>query len=364
MRSSLNAVQLLEPARRIKQQLRPLLSARRSEPVTALRPGIALGRGDILVVVDLEVGEPFWQSVRLARQNGARIGVLVYDLIPLQHPETCDSDEFVADFQRWWRTIHQDADFLLCYSQSTLDEIQSYPRPTGSPTNAEIPIGLFGLGADLDGCREGGDIRPKLCALLDGPAADPTYLMVGWLALRKNHVTVLEAFERAWAAGSAARLLIVGKEFGPAAKNLSRRIKTHPEHGRRLFWFDDISDCELEFCYRNGTALIAASFAEGFNLPILEARSRGLPVLAADIPIHREVAGSRSLYFSPFDAEHLAELITSRRCCSLRREPLEANEFRWPSWRDSCHEFLSRVLELAAPSETQATQLPVAYCQS
>jgi glycosyltransferase involved in cell wall biosynthesis len=52
--------------------------------------------------------------------------------------------------------------------------------------------------------------------------------------------------------------------------------------------------------------LIAAGYVESFSFTVVEGMAAGLPVLAADIPTHREVAGDAALYFRPLDPEDLA----------------------------------------------------------
>jgi hypothetical protein len=43
------------------------------------------------------------------------------------------------------------------------------------------------------------------------------------------------------------------------------------------------------------------SFAEGFGLPVIEALAVGTPVIASDLPAHREVAGDLAVYRDPAD---------------------------------------------------------------
>ena len=45
---------------------------------------------------------------------------------------------------------------------------------------------------------------------------------------------------------------------------------------------------------------------EGFGLPPLEALACGTPVLAADIPVLREVLGDQALFVPPLDVEAIA----------------------------------------------------------
>ena len=53
---------------------------------------------------------------------------------------------------------------------------------------------------------------------------------------------------------------------------------------------------ELAGLYRGAAALVLPSRYEGFGLPVLEAMASGLPVVAADEPALREVAGDAAVY--------------------------------------------------------------------
>lgn len=66
---------------------------------------------------------------------------------------------------------------------------------------------------------------------------------------------------------------------------------------------------EVERAYREATALIYVSFAEGQGLPPLEAMTHGCPVIAADVPVLRETCGDAALFVKPEDSGELADLM-------------------------------------------------------
>jgi alpha-1,2-rhamnosyltransferase len=177
------------------------------------------------------------------------------------------------------------------------------------------------------------------------------YLMVGMMSPRKNHALVLDAFERMWDDDIEVRLVIAGK--CPAnSQELQRRIGRHSEFGKRLFWFENVSDSELDYCYRQAAGLITASIAEGFNLPIVEALSRKCPVFASDLPVHREVGGAYAAFFPVADAASLAGLIRQHQQLGAIPGVESAEDLRWPDWSATCREMLRRAVDAAIDFET------------
>jgi glycosyltransferase involved in cell wall biosynthesis len=93
------------------------------------------------------------------------------------------------------------------------------------------------------------------------------------------------------------KLLLVGKEGWLVEKIISRIVNS--EHfNNKLFWFYSVDDGLLDFFYKQSSALIAMSIDEGFGLPLAEAASYGLPIIANDIPVFREVIGDNSFYLN------------------------------------------------------------------
>jgi len=70
-----------------------------------------------------------------------------------------------------------------------------------------------------------------------------------------------------------------------------------------------VPDEELVAIYQQAEAFVFPSLVEGFGLPGLEAMACGLPVLASDIPVFREVYRNGALYFNPFSVDDLVEKI-------------------------------------------------------
>jgi glycosyltransferase involved in cell wall biosynthesis len=79
--------------------------------------------------------------------------------------------------------------------------------------------------------------------------------------------------------------------------------------GADLVFHDGVDDAEYATLLDSATALVSASRDEGFGLPVVEAMSRGVPVVLTDIPIFREVGGDAALYARAGDPASFAAAI-------------------------------------------------------
>ena len=72
---------------------------------------------------------------------------------------------------------------------------------------------------------------------------------------------------------------------------------------------DNIPYKELSSIYAAHDLFVFPSISETFGHPLAESMSMGLPVIASDTPIHREICGDAALYFSPLKPSSLIEKI-------------------------------------------------------
>jgi len=260
--------------------------------------------GDVLLLADATWNYQPWSALRDASRVNLKVLQIVYDLLPIKHPEFF-VPELARKFNSWWVISGYYLDARLCISESVADDVRLLMPETmkpGSQTKS-FPLGSdFNLGVISD---HGDKCVSKY--IKDG--GGNLFLMVGTLEPRKNHAFVIDAFDRARSQGADIRLLIVGRQ-GWKSEELIQRINGHPEFGLALIWLEHCSDTELGHCYQNADALIAASVDEGYGLPIIEAENYGLVVLASDIKVFREVANSNVQFFDLDDVGQLADKLS------------------------------------------------------
>ncbi len=290
--------------------------------------------GDLLFMVDSSWEQypqfvPVFDSVR---RLGGRIVTVVYDLIPLRMPQFCSAG-LVDVFQRWFGMAVRHSDMLLCISGAVRDDVALYINEYGMRPAHWLQLDYWRLGADIVPESHDQAVRPEVAAMA-ADAGTPLFLMVGTIEPRKGHIAVLDAFDALWAQGSDARLCLAGKE-GWEVDTLMRRIRQHPELNQRLFFVERFTDAEINLCYSRAHALLAASVAEGYGLPIVEAAQHQVPVIATDIPVFREVAGPGAAYFPLGDREALMALVQRFATLGLAERQAMAAQVDILTWRES-----------------------------
>jgi glycosyltransferase involved in cell wall biosynthesis len=225
-------------------------------------------------------------AARLRRQ-GARPVFVLHDLIPITHAEYCRPGE--AD--RHWARVRHAATIgagVIANSEQTLRDF----RVAAASLGLEVPpVIVAPLAPAISNHRAGAR-----------PLREPYFVMLGTIEPRKNHLLILNIWRHlVEQLGSAApRLVLVGQR-GWECEQVLDLLERCAALGHSVIERRHCSDEELVNYLLHARALLFPSFIEGFGLPLVEALSLGVPVIASDIPVFREVAGSVPELIDPLD---------------------------------------------------------------
>lgn len=209
--------------------------------------------------------------------------VTIHDLTFLRFPDTMTPGALavLADLPK---RVHS-YDAVLTVSHAVAAEIES---ELGVPAD-RIVVAPNGVDSDW---RDATAICAERRKALSVP--ERWFMFLGTLEPRKNLPMLLDAYTQARAQRPDLPdlVLVGGRGWGPEV-NAGRGIRA----------VGYVSDEDLKGLLAGAQALCSPSLYEGFGLPVLEGLATGRPVLASDIPAHREVAGSQAELIDPHDRD-------------------------------------------------------------
>jgi hypothetical protein len=298
--------------------------------------------GDTFLGLDLNVlmSEVAFDTLERQRRRGLQVWFVVYDLLPLLMPD-CFDPGLRLPFHRWVSKIAGLSDGLVAISRSVADELAGYLEGVRPQRSKPLQITHFNLGGDLDGETPPSEIGPEHAQVIAALGGRTYFLKVGTIEPRKGHRQLLDAFDLLWREGRDVALVLVGKA-GWLTGDLVPHIKAHPELGARLFWLQGAGDAALDTLYGGATAVIQASYGEGFGLPLIEAARHRKPIIARDIPVFRELADGFATFFQGLTTADIAATIGAWLDTAPDLRP-QSDHMPWITWQQSAGELVAAV---------------------
>ena len=279
------------------------------------------------------------------KNSGVRIYFLIHDLLPLLRPDFFPPGH-ERSFLQWFNPVVDYADGVVTTSRTVADTLRMLaPVIETSRTTGRLNVAWNYSGADINSSVPTKGMPTTAHRVLKRLRTHLSFLMVGTIEPRKGHQQVICAFEKLWVEKVDVNLVIVGKTGWNNILPVIEKIRTHPALGKRLFWLEAVSDEYLEKIYSACACLIAASEAEGFGLPLIEAARHGLPIIARDIPVFREVCGQHIFYFSGESDQALADTILDWLELREKGKVIESAGLPWLTWKESAERLVRNILQ-------------------
>jgi glycosyltransferase involved in cell wall biosynthesis len=134
----------------------------------------------------------------------------------------------------------------------------------------------------------------------------PYVIALGTLEPRKNLLNLVQAMPFVERLEPELQLVLIGRP-GHAHGGLLRQIG---EVGSgRVEWLGSVSDHDAAALVQGAAVLAFPSLCEGFGLPAVEGMAAGVPVVASDIPVMREICGDAARLVDTTSPPALAEAL-------------------------------------------------------
>lgn len=162
------------------------------------------------------------------------------------------------------------------------------------------------------GCIQVNSLKKTGYALAVGtiePRKNYAYLLENWASLLQNREEKL-------------KLYIVGSK-GWKTSTVIRKLRAGVKN---VVWLEKVCDSSLYELYANAAIFISASKAEGFNLPVREALSFGIPVVLSEIDVHRELYADEAIFFKLNSPHSLDEALNKALNFSARADLFDINK--------------------------------------
>lgn len=226
------------------------------------------------------------------------------------------------------------ADITVAPSEAFAQELR---RWTGEDV-AVIPHGFDREEFTREASPLPADVETKLA----GAEGSLKLLFVSHYNYYRNFETLIRALPilREGMAGRTVRLLLTCRlkpganpgEYDPAR---AARLVSQLSVGEMVVQLGAIPYGLLHQVYQRADIYVTPAYTETFAHPLVEAMSSGVPVVASDLAVHREICGDAAVYFSRFSAEELAKRVKriaasaeeSKRMIGVGEK--RAREFSW-----------------------------------
>jgi glycosyltransferase involved in cell wall biosynthesis len=217
-------------------------------------------------------------SQAYVQQRGWESAAILYDLIPMLHPEYC-SDGIKSFFEVYLKLVAE-VDDAIGISEFSVQCFRDY-----CDKNALTPGGVSAitLPGEFGKHQRNSRSNPNPDCL--------TMLCVSTLEPRKNHRSLIEACallsqhhpEVKW------ELTLVGNSY-TGAPEIKQAIETLAAQDSRVQWLGIVDDATLHQLYHDTHITVYSSLVEGFGMPILESIWHGRPCLCHQAGVMAELA--------------------------------------------------------------------------
>lgn len=280
--------------------------------------------------------------LRMMRTQNVQPIFFVHDLIPITHPEYSNPGEDKR-YSAKMDYVLRLARGVIINSVATQHDFVRY----ASETNQNMPQTSVAL------------LASGLVPIPPGkrPIDKPYFVILSTIEPRKNHMLLLHIWRnlvQIWGE-KTPHLFVIGQRGWECEQVLDLLDRCQFLKGV-VTELSRCSDAELVTYIHHSQAMLFPSFIEGYGLPLIEALTLNIPVIASDIPVFREIVGPIAEFADPLDGARWQTLIMdyaepSSRLRDAQMKRIQA--FRAPTWKEHFMHVDAFLAELSATSQVK-----------
>lgn len=265
--------------------------------------------------------------------------VIIHDMCYLRHPEYVE-DKNRRFLSRVATGSIKKADLIITDSEFSSQEITDL---TGTPTDK---IHILGVPVDSGDFDKSNDKGPDYLAKRYG--INKKYILsFGTLEPRKNLECLVEAYCKLPESLRNSYSLVLAGKWGWKIDSLKELIDQKRAAGYDIITPGYIDHGDRCTFYRNASYYALTTHYEGFGMPLLEALHCGIPTVAVDIPVLREVGGEACLWADKNNDDVSAKLtlLMNDRTIANKLSALGPKQSAKYSWQKSAESLIKRLRE-------------------
>jgi glycosyltransferase involved in cell wall biosynthesis len=264
----------------------------------------------------------------------------LHDILPITYPEFFPAAE-ATRHTKCLEVIARRAAGLIVSSAQNKAEFAKYFRMIGGKLPPvcvnPLPTTDHFSSVDQDSQKTDQDLRDR-----------PYFVCVGTIEPRKNHLLLLQIWrEMAKRLGPATPALVLVGVRGWNNQNVTGMLARCPALQTTVLETATLATPALRRLLSASLGLLMPTFAEGYGLPVAEARAAGTPVIASDIEVFRDQQWSGATLIDPTDGVTWMSAILAKvaigRTKNSQLPDISSYPKSWPLHLGHTDEFLASI---------------------
>lgn len=281
--------------------------------------------------VDLTIFPNFatWPTIR-----SCKTATVIHDLTYLYYPESVERKN-LAHLRRVVPRAIKRSDFIITVSETVKQEIvKEFDIPEEKCVATPIPPSEEFFSTIAESAITSVKKKYKI------PQNKKYIYFIGNLEPRKNLSALIRAYVKLPQAVKDTYHLILAGGKGWKTEETQKVLKNAQSQNENIHHIGFVDQADSPALYQGASLFVMPSLYEGFGIPVLEAMASGIPVVAANIPVLREVGGACALYADTDNPNSFADTIEEALNLTPNKRRLQ-NQARQFSWEENIQKILT-----------------------